>query len=193
MVEEQLSHVAFAGDSVVAEGSLPAVLTAIKRRFDAGDGPDVLCFEAQTGRQVDFDLQGSLDDVLARSVPPTRVGPGRPRLGVVAREVSLLPRHWEWLEQQPNGASAALRRLVDEARGRDPAFAKARTAKEACHRFMTAMAGNRPGYEEAIRSLYAGDEARFEGQIAAWPESVTRQVRRLATDAFSGATSAGAA
>jgi len=122
--------------------------------------------------------------VLARAMRPLRAGPGRPRLGVVGREVSLLPRHWDWLEAQPGGASAALRRLVDEARKRDPAQQRIRQAIEAAYRFMTALAGDRPGYEEATRALYAGDRARFASLIAAWPPDVVCHIERLATDYF---------
>jgi hypothetical protein len=100
------------------------MLRRTKEYIDAQEGrsgdPSVLIFEDESGNQVDFDFQGSIDEVIGRAVRPVRSGPGRPRLGVVAREISLLPRHWEWLEQQPSGASAALRRLVDEARKRDP-------------------------------------------------------------------------
>jgi len=102
-----------------------------------------------------------------------------PRLGVVSREVSLLPRHWDWLEQQPNGISAALRRLLDEARKRAPGEERARLAREAAGRFMTAMAGNLPGYEEAARALFAKDHERFTQRIAAWPEDVRLHLERL--------------
>jgi hypothetical protein len=100
-------------------------------------------------------------------------------MGVVSREVSLLPRHWDWLEQQPNGISAALRRLVDEARKRAPGEERARLAREAAGRFMTAMAGNLPGYEEASRALFAQDRERFTQRIAAWPEDVRAHLERL--------------
>ncbi|NVL67960.1 DUF2239 family protein, partial [Escherichia coli] len=113
------------------------------------------------------------EEVLARAAPePPRVGPGRPKLGVVSREVSLLPRHWEWLEIQPNGISAALRRLVEEARKRDPEGDRARLAIEAASRFMSAMAGDLPNFEEASRALFAKDDERFVSLIAEWPADV---------------------
>src|SRR5437868_1777823 len=128
----------------------------VKSRFDQDPGAPILIFEDESGRQVDFDLRGTLSELLARAVPSrARTGPGRPRLGVVAREISLLPRHWEWLEQQPNGASAAIRRLVDEARKRNPEEERRRLAIEAASRFMSAMAANLPNYEEATRALLA--------------------------------------
>jgi hypothetical protein len=47
-----------------------------------------LIFHDQTGKQVDFDLRGSIREVLERVAPkPVRTGPGRPRLGVTSREV----------------------------------------------------------------------------------------------------------
>jgi hypothetical protein len=116
-----------------------------------------------------------------------RSGPGRPKLGVVSREVSLLPRHWEWLEQQPNGISAALRRLVDEARKANAAKDRVRAATEAAGRFMTVVAGNLPGFEEALRALYAHNEARFEEEIHDWPNDVREHARRLASMSFPSA------
>jgi len=103
---------------------------------------------------------------------------------VIAREVSLLPRHWEWLEQQPNGASAAIRRLVDEARKRDPGEQQARAAIRAADRFLTAMAGNLPGYEEASRALYARDKKRFHELTRDWPRDIRLHARRVAGGAL---------
>jgi len=177
---EELSYSAFSGVSLVASGSLAEVLPVLKARNWEGEETSTLVFEDQTGRQVDFDLRGSLDDVLARSLPPPpRTGPGRPRLGVVSREISMLPRHWEWLELQPNGASAALRRLVDQARSQDQGSSRARLALDAAARFMSAMAGNLPVYEEATRALYARDRARLEQLIEGWPADIRRHVLRL--------------
>jgi uncharacterized protein len=128
---------------------------------------------------VDFDLRGALNEVVARALPArSRSGPGRPKLGVVSREASLLPRHWAWLEQQPNGASAALRRLVDQARKREPAEQRARLATEAVGRFMSAMADNLPGYEEASRALYAANRAHFEDLILHWPHDIRAYIQR---------------
>ena len=176
------TYSAFAGDRLVAAGPLEELLRRTKAHLDGG-GADVLVFEDGSGRQVDFDLRGTADEVVAR-LAPARPGPGRPRLGVVSREVSLLPQHWEWLEAQPNGISAALRRLVDAARRRAPREERARRAKEAASRFMTAMAGDRPGYEEASRALFAGDGAGFDRLVQRWPKDVREHLRRLASDAF---------
>src|SRR6185295_4630427 len=126
--------------ALIGAGELATVLPLLKEWADSSQGEAPLIFDDSTGRQVDFDLRGSVEEALARAVPAR--GPGRPKLGVVAREISLLPRHWEWLEQQPNGASAALRRLVDEARKQAPDRQQARQAKDAASRAMSAIAGN---------------------------------------------------
>jgi hypothetical protein len=150
----------------------------------------VLIFDDESGRQVDFDLRGSDQDVLARlggsdsddGISARR--PGRPKLGVVAREVTLLPRHWEWLGTQPGGASVALRKLVEAARMARAGSDVVRRAQEAADRFMMAIAGNLPHYEEAARALYAGHEQRFVDLTAPWPADLRAHARRLAAKAF---------
>jgi len=164
---------AFAGTRLVASGPLQQVLTGIKAWLERRERVQLLVFDDQSGRAVDFDTRGTLQQVLDRALPsPAAPRPGRPRLGVVGREVSLLPRHWEWLEQQPNGISAALRRLVDEARKREPGRQRARAVRDAASRFMAAMAGDLPGYEEATRALFAGDEPGVERLVRGWPADV---------------------
>jgi len=180
------SYSAFSGDRLIAFGLLADVLSAAKAYVDTTEEPQLLIFEDRTGRQMEFDFSGSLTDVLTRSLPrPERTGPGRPKLGVVSREVSLLPRHWEWLEAQPQGISAGLRRLVEEARKQNPAEQRARKGREALNRFMTAIAGNRPNYEEATRALFAPDYARFEELIADWPEDIRAHLLRVLEDSLS--------
>jgi uncharacterized protein len=174
-MEQRTTYTAFAGQTMLATGPLEVVLPALQSL--ASDSL-VLIFDDHSGRQVDFDMRGTIEQVLERAIPAR--GPGRPKLGVVSREVSLLPRHWEWLEEQPNGASAALRRLVDEARKREPGRQKERAAIDATARFLTAMAGNLPNYEEATRALYAGEGPRFEGLIADWPQDIRDHALRLA-------------
>src|SRR3954469_18033530 len=134
---------AFAQSKIVGAGSREKMLRAVKRHLDAGGAP-VLIFEDQSGRQIDFDFRGSIEDVLSRTADPTRTGPGRPRLGVVCREVSLLPRQWEWLETQPNGISAAIRRLVDAARHNETGLDRGRHVRNVASKFMWAMAGDLP-------------------------------------------------
>jgi hypothetical protein len=183
------TYAAFSGNRLVASGALTTLLAEAKTHLDRGSAQPLLIFEDQTGRQVDFDFRGSLDEVLARAAPiAPRPGPGRPKLGVVSREVSLLPRHWEWLERQPNGISAALRRLVDEARRHEPDEERARLAREAAGRFAWAMAGNLPGFEEASRALFAGDQERLEHLVRDWPADIRAHVfRLLARGTHSGA------
>jgi hypothetical protein len=164
------SYTAFLGWTRVASGPLEAALRQIKEMKEPAD-ETLLIFEDSTGKQVDFDLRGTADEVLSRlMLRPIRVGPGRPRLGVVSREISLLPRHWEWLEGQPQGASAAIRRLVDEARKQDSGQTRARI--DAIGRVMTALGGNLPGFEEAYRALYARDREKLAAQIAEWPSDL---------------------
>jgi hypothetical protein len=178
MMYERL--IAFDGDRLVAEGPAAAVARSVRER-----GGAVLTFDAATGAPVDLDLRGSPQEVEARyaPAPPAPRGRGRPKLGVVAREVTLLPRHWEWLSAQPGGASVALRKLVEEARKGDDGAAEARRARDATYRFMSVMAGDRPGFEEAARALYANDGERFRGLIEPWPADVREQISRLAAGA----------
>ena len=120
----------------------------------------------------------------AAETPTEPRQPGRPKLGVVAREVTLLPRHWDWLNAQPGGASVTLRKLVEEARRATAGEVRVREAREACYRFMSIMAGDAPGYEEALRALYADDRERFESFTEQWPEDVRHHARRLAGAGF---------
>ena len=184
-MDDEKTYTAFVGPNRLESGTREEVLAALKARFDRDPSTLALTFEDQTGRQVDFDLRGTLADVQTRyRQAPARIGPGRPKLGVVAREVSLLPRHWEWLEQQSSGASAAIRRLVDEARKRDPGEQHARLAIESAGRFLSAMAGNQPGYEEACRALYARRREQFDDLIRDWPADIRLHAQRLVGDAF---------
>jgi uncharacterized protein len=175
-------HTAFLNDIRLAHGSLGDIAVAVR---NANTDVPILIFNDRTGRQIDVDTRGSDDEIRARYAPPPEPprGRGRPKLGVVPREVTLLPRHWEWLNAQPGGASAALRRLVDEARGRSGTEQRARTraAHEAAYAFMHAIAGNFPGFEEATRALFANDKARLAEQIAHWPHDVRAYAMQLAT------------
>lgn len=174
--------VAFDGDRLVAAGGWADVAAAVDRAVAGGGVHQILAFEGATGRLVDLDsrVQRPPKDAAEKR------GPGRPKLGVVAREVTLLPRHWDWLNAQPGGASVALRKLVDEARKINGAADGLRSAREAVYRFMTAMAGDHPGYEDACRALFGGDAEAFETAIARWPADVRNHVAALATRAFQG-------
>lgn len=193
---------AFMGARRVASGNLEDVAVAVKAIVDRGQASPVLVFDDDTSAVIDLDLRGTADAVrryaarLARGrVTPTASppqpageaparGPGRPRLGVVPREVTLLPRHWEWLATQPGGASAALRRLVDQARRTHAGRDRVRRAQEAAYRFMSAMAGDEPGFEEATRALFAGNQAVFDTLVERWPPDVRDHAKQLSLDAF---------
>lgn len=159
---------AFLGDEELAAGERDAVTRLLEERYP-GDHGSILAFDDVTGRIADLDYW----DALKSSAPRM---PGRPRIGVQSREVTLLPRHWEWLASQSGGASAALRRLIDDARrnGRSE-----RERQDAVYSFMQATCGDRPGYEEALRALYKNDDAGFAACIAGWPADIVRYIGRL--------------
>ena len=191
------AYIAFEDERRIAAGDLRDVARASKEVLDRRKDAAVLVFDGVTGGPIDIDFRGSVADVQARlpeiagapvteedAAPSAPRGPGRPKLGVVAREVTLLPRHWDWLAQQPGGASVALRKLVEAARRTGEDGDRVRRAQEAAYRFMSAMAGDKPHYEDAIRALFANDPARFEKLIAAWPADVRDHTHILAQRAF---------
>jgi hypothetical protein len=192
MSSPSLRCTAFAGSSRIAAGELRHVALKAKQAFDAGKS--VLVFEDASGRVVELPLELAAGDLLKRLAEPVAAigkpdkpaprGPGRPKLGVVAREVTLLPRHWDWLAAQPGGASVALRKLVEDARKVSADGDRRRSAQEAAFRFMQAMAGNEAGYDEAARALFAGDIGGFEEHSATWPDDVREHAALLAADAF---------
>jgi uncharacterized protein len=182
---------AFKGARCIAAGELADVALKAKTAVDRGE--PVLIFDDATSESIELDFRGSAEDVLQRLAQPDAQagaisdaprGPGRPKLGVVAREITLLPRHWDWLNAQPGGASVALRKLVDEARRANEGKDRIRQSQEAAYRFMSIMAGDRPGFEEATRALFAGHRDRFDQLIAPWPKDVRQHARKLAADAL---------
>jgi hypothetical protein len=184
---------AFEGTRLIASGELPAVALKTKHVIDRGERGPVLIFDDDTSRLVEIDFRGTPEQVLRRLPHPTPPpdsdpdaprGPGRPKLGVVAREVTLLPRHWDWLNSQPGGASVALRKLVEHARKANEGADRVRIARESAYRFLSAMAGNEPGFEEATRALFAGNRQRFEEHIRAWPVAVRDHAKKLAAVAI---------
>lgn len=180
------SCTAFQGMQRIASGTLDAVALLAKVIVDRASREPVLVFDDATGQTIEVDFRGTTQEVLARLVQRFTPAPvrGRPRLGVQSREVSLLPRHWEWLARQPGGVSVALRKLVEDARRGGEAAGQIRQAQDACYRFMSTLAGNLPGYEEAIRALFAGDPARFDDMIAGWPQDVREHALGMAQAAF---------
>jgi hypothetical protein len=175
--EIDAAYVVFAGARRVGGGSLAEAAAAAWRAHDRGYA--VLVFDAASGEVTDLDLRGGEADVRARYAPAPASKRGRPRLGVVAREVTLLPRHWDWLARQPGGASVALRRLVDAARTQDAKAGAARARTEAAYRFMSAMAGDLPQFEEASRALFAGDRDALAQRMSTWPADIRDQVMRF--------------
>jgi hypothetical protein len=186
------SYSGFHGTRHLASGHLGQVASAIKALFSDAHGGGALIFDNATGRVVDIDFRGSEAEMLARlpadaaavSVEEAPRGPGRPKLGVVAKEVTLLPRHWEWLAAQTGGASVALRKLVEEARRASTEQDRKRLAQERAYRFMSAMLANEPGLEEAERALFAGNRPVFEALSQAWPTDLRDHLHQLAGDAF---------
>ncbi len=184
---------AFEGQRLLLCGPLVEVALAVKTAVDKSPSSPFLVFDDATGRVIDLDLRGTKADVIDRLARPPAAretahraqpskarGRGRPRLGVVSREVTLLPRQWEWLATQSGGASAVLRRLVDEARRSGMPQRQRRAAQEAAYQFMLAMAGDLPGYEEATRALFADDRPGLERRIADWPQDIRAHALRLA-------------
>jgi hypothetical protein len=189
---------AFKGDRLLLSGTLLDVALAVKSATQNDPSSAILVFDDATGRVIDLDLRGTKTDIIERLSRPEQTSTnrhrrgrgtvggaetksrGRPKLGVIAREVTLLPRQWEWLAAQPNGASAALRRLVDEARREGTSEQQRRAAREAAYRFMLGIGGDFPGYEEGTRALFADDRPKLRQCIASWPKDVRAHVLRLA-------------
>ena len=186
---QNVQWVAFAGQRRVAFGQPRTVASTVKAVVTQNPEAQVLVFDVLTSETVEIDLRGSVAEVLARlpveaeTVTPVAEAaaevtpaaprlPGRPKLGVVAREVTLLPRHWEWLSAQSGGASVALRKLVEQSLRDNAEADRRRAAQESVYRFLNAIAGNLPGFEEATRALFAGDVVRFANEMTNWPPDV---------------------
>jgi len=198
-MNESLSdtYKSFDGHRRIAAGSLQTNALAVKQARESGAVGPILIFDDATGRSIDVDTRGSDEEVVAKLAAaalaeaghsskcdtPEPTGPrgrGRPKLGVVPREVTLLPRHWEWLAEQPGGASVALRKLVEQARRANSGKERVGKAHERAYHFMLAIAGDLPGFEEATRALFANDLLKFQDLIAAWPCDIRDHARQLA-------------
>jgi hypothetical protein len=185
---------AFVGHQRLASGPLAEVALAVMKASKSAAAEPIIIFDDANGRAIDLDLRGTEREIVARLPQPASTteapagdlsaqeprGRGRPKLGVVAREVTLMPRHWEWLATQPGGASVALRKLVEEARRCSGDRDRSRAARDAAYHFMSTMAGNLPGFEEAARALFADDRRRFVGLIAGWPGDIRDHIVKLA-------------
>lgn len=186
--ENTATYTAFAGTARLARGRLSEIAVVVKSTEEAGHPEPILVYDDATGKAIDLDTRGSVAEVRARYAVPSETevpaeaearGRGRPKLGVIAREVTLLPRQWDWLAAQPGGASVTLRKLVEEARRQDGGKTSRRAAQDAAYHFMSAMAGNLAHFEEAIRALYADDRATFERLIAGWPRDIANHALKL--------------
>lgn len=185
------SHcIAFAGTDLLAKGELVDVVRAVKTALDGGCERSIALLDAATSRPVEINFTGTEEEVMQRIPRAPLRSAGRPKLGVVPREVTLLPRHWEWLSAQPGGASVALRKLVELASRDARAADTMREARDAAYRFMHELMGDAAGFEEASRALFAGDGERFRRLIAEWPEGVRRHLLELAEPAFGSAAEA---
>lgn len=177
----------FAGARRVASGGLVDVALELKALADAGASEPLTLIDDESGDAVHLSLHGTPEELRARleaqfadAEEPTPRGRGRPRLGVVPREVTLLPKHWAWLSDQPGGASATLRKLVERAMRENAPRDRARRARDAAYRFMYVMAGDLPGFEEACRALFGSDYEKLEKEIRSWPPDIRAHARELA-------------
>lgn len=185
------TYTAFDGNKLIFQGSLTDVVLKIKKRLGKEGNSSILIFSNLTGNVVDFNFHGHERDVQRRlevfvteEAQAISTGPGRPKLGVISREVSLLPRHWEWLATQTGGASATLRSLVEEAKKKSANGNQIKQAQERTYKFMSVIAGDFEGYEEALRALYKRDKKTFLAQIQGWPNDVKNHAIEIATPAF---------
>lgn len=199
----EFHYTAFQGFRRLASGSLADVATRSKQVFDRGGAETVLIYDNATGQLIDVDYRGTVDEVRRRTavtaphaasddglpspeaIAPRR--PGRPSLGVVAREVTLLPRHWEWLNGQQGGASVTLRKLVEVARRSNASKDRVRASQENAYRFMTSIAGDLAGFEEATRALFVSNRERFNQLVEPWPVDVREYAKSLAAPALEAA------
>ena len=182
---------AFESEKILFKGPLADLILKVKKRLGKSENSSILIFSDSTGKNIDFNFQGSEKDVLKRlEIYSEEVGinqsagPGRPRLGVVSRVISLLPRHWEWLATQSGGSSAYLRKLVDEARKKEGGQHTLKQLQERTYKFISVMAGDLNGYEEALRALYKRDEKKFIALIEVWPRDIRNHALELARPAF---------
>lgn len=185
------TYTAFEGTRLFCQGELDQVVLKVKRRLEKSADKNILIFSDHTGKTMDFNFHGGDDEIAKRlavfvgaSEAPSPAGPGRPKLGVISREVSLLPRHWEWLATQPGGASATLRKLIEDAKKKTAGAVDVKQAQERAYKFMNVLAGDLPGYEEALRALYRKDKKGFASNMDAWPKDVKDHVLALAKPVF---------
>lgn len=183
------TYTAFDGSKIISQGTLAHIALSLKQKTREQKTATLLVFSDLTGRQIDIDLSGTDKQVLDRlkvyspQELQANTGAGRPKLGVMPREISLLPNHWEWLLNQDGGSSAVIRNLIDEkmkSRSKD----KVKSAQETTYKFLSAIAGDLPNFEEAIRFLYRKDKKKFSELISSWPKDIIKYSMMLASDVF---------
>lgn len=190
-MNELNTYTAFENHKRLGQGPLGEIVLKVKKRFEKSRESTFLIFSDTTGKSMDFNLEGNDQAVLKRleiyvqeSEPNPQVGPGRPKLGVISREISLLPRHWEWLATQQGGASVTLRKLVEEAKKKSQETPDPKKAQEATYKFMSVIAGDFQNYEEALRYLYRSDKKSFKSKIESWPPDIVDHIMDLAKPVF---------
>ena len=185
------SYTAFDGSVLLFRGGLKEVVLNIKEHLGRSENSSVLIFSDLTGKTMDFSFHGSKQDILKRlekytftEEPKEPSGPGRPKLGVVSREISLLPRHWEWLATQSGGASATIRLLVEEARKKSSNISSIKQMQERAYQIMSVLAGDLQGYEEALRALYKKDSKVFFTHVKRWPIDIQKYLNEITKPVF---------
>lgn len=184
---------AFIGTKILKTGPLIEVVLAMKEEVAKDKFAHILCFLDETGAMVDFDLSGTNEQVIAKLLAnntqetkeeqkaETTNAPksGRPKLGVTAKEVTLLPRHWEWLAAQRGGASATLRRLVELAAKDSISIETRKSAQNATYRFLQNIAGDFENYEEVLRAIFADDFEKMRKLMQNWPQDIQNYAQKL--------------
>ena len=186
------TYTAFEDHKILSQGFLEDVVLKVKKRLEKSPESQIVIYSDATGKSMDFNFQGSEKEVLKRlevyttpeNTTEASSGPGRPKLGVISREVSLLPKHWEWLATQSGGASNTLRKLVEENMKKTSGVLTVKTAQERTYKFMSVEAGDLENYEEALRALYRKDKERFTSEIKTWPRDVQKHILELAKPVF---------
>ncbi|MCC2615272.1 DUF2239 family protein [Aestuariibacter halophilus] len=172
-------YIAIYEKQLIARGDIIHVIRAIKAR---NQFIEPYLYEVNTCQRIDIDWYGSADEVIAKlpnTLAPTPAKRGRPKLGVTSKEVTLLPRHWQWLSKQRGGASTTLRRLVDQAINNMSAKEQLHMLQSQLYNLMTVMA-DEAGFEEASRALYRADNEAFQRAIQTWPD----EIKQLLTEKF---------
>lgn len=184
---------AFNNTNKLANGPLIEVIMAMKTAIIENQNAKILCFLDENGAMIDFDLSGSNEQIIARlltqfkapstseqiEIIETQSKAGRPKLGVIAKEVTLLPRHWEWLGAQNGGASATLRRLVEIAAKESIGIAARKNAQNATYRFLQNIAGDFENYEEVLRAIFADDFEKMRNLMKNWPQDIQNYAQKL--------------